>query len=93
MSYHEWVRRPANPGYFASGSGSSAEHDFLVGFLSNKTYADVNGRLVTETLELADGVGAPSTIAGRATIFVSSADGDLKIKFGDGTVKTIVVDT
>lgn len=89
----DWFNADTNPGYFASGAGASAEHSFLVGFLSNKTYADVNGRLVTETLELADGVNVPSTIAGRATIFVSSADGDLKIKFGDGTVKTIVVDT
>jgi hypothetical protein len=42
---------------------------------------------------LKDGVTAPSTLAGYASIYVDTADGDLKIKFGDGTVKTIVVDT
>lgn len=42
---------------------------------------------------LIDGITAPATVAGRAQIYVDSADGDLKIKFGDGTVKTIVVDT
>lgn len=40
-----------------------------------------------------DGVTAPSTVSGFAQIYVDTADGDLKVKFGDGTVKTIVVDT
>lgn len=44
-------------------------------------------------LALADGVAAPSATAGLAKIFVDTADGDLKVVFGDGTVKTIVVDT
>lgn len=42
---------------------------------------------------IVDGVTAPSTVSGVAQIYVDSADGDLKIKYGDGTVKTIVVDT
>lgn len=42
---------------------------------------------------IADGITAPGTVAGMAQIYVDTADGDLKIKFGDGTVKTIVVDT
>jgi hypothetical protein len=42
---------------------------------------------------MTDGVTAPSTEAGLAKLYVDVADGDLKIKFGDGTVKTIVVDT
>src|SRR5690606_28803733 len=40
-----------------------------------------------------DGVSAPATRTGYASIYVDSADGDLKVKFGDGTVKTIVTDT
>lgn len=44
-------------------------------------------------LLLEDGVTAPATEAAYAQIYVDSADGDLKVKFGDGTVKTIVVDT
>lgn len=47
----------------------------------------------TESMALKDGITAPATIAGQAIIYVDAADGDLKIKFGDGTVKTIVVDT
>lgn len=42
---------------------------------------------------LKDGVTEPNTVAGYAILFVDTADGDLKVKFGDGTVKTIVVDT
>ncbi|ANK73725.1 hypothetical protein FA04_14515 [Ensifer adhaerens] len=42
---------------------------------------------------LVDGITAPATVTGHAVLYVDSADGDLKIKFGDGTVKTIVVDT
>lgn len=44
-------------------------------------------------LTITDGVAEPETIAGHAQIFVDTADGDLKVKFGDGTVKTIVVDS
>jgi len=44
-------------------------------------------------LWLVDGVGAPATVSGYAGLYVDSADGDLKVKFGDGTVKTIVTDT
>jgi hypothetical protein len=47
----------------------------------------------TPFVKLTDGISAPATEAGRATLFVDSSDGDLKIKFGDGTVKTIVTDT
>ena len=43
-------------------------------------------------LYLVDGVSAPPTST-LAQIYVDTADGDLKVKFSDGTVKTIVVDT
>jgi hypothetical protein len=44
-------------------------------------------------MAIVDGITAPATLSGWAKIYVDSADGDLKIKYGDGTVKTIVVDT
>lgn len=47
----------------------------------------------TEKLILQDGEPEPGTVANFAQIYVDSADGDLKIKFGDGTVKLIVTDT
>lgn len=45
------------------------------------------------TLALRDGQTAPAAISGLAQIYVDTADGDLKVRFGDGTIKTIVVDT
>ena len=51
------------------------------------------GEVHSQLLVLKDGVTAPSTFAGQAAIYVDNADGDLKIKFSDGTVKTIVTDT
>lgn len=45
-------------------------------------------------LAIKDGVTAPSSSpSGMAQIYIDTADGDLKIRFADGTVKTIVVDT
>ncbi len=44
-------------------------------------------------LEIDDGVTAPNTASGKASIYVDASDGDLKIKFGDGTIKTIVTDS
>ena len=64
---------------------------------------DVERRLsIVETIEpagsytrlkLVDGITAPSTASGFALIYVDTADGDLKVKFGDGTTKTISADT
>lgn len=42
---------------------------------------------------LADGVPVPDTIPGITWIYVDEADGDLKVKFGDGTIKTLTIDT
>jgi hypothetical protein len=44
-------------------------------------------------LELKDGQAVPPAQALKAKIYVDAADGDLKIIFADGTVKTIVTDT
>jgi hypothetical protein len=45
-------------------------------------------------LGLRDGITAPNAdVAGNAWLYIDTADGDLKIRFDDGTVKTIVTDT
>lgn len=44
-------------------------------------------------LALKDGISEPATLAGYAKIYIDSGTGDLSVKYGDGTVKTIVVDT
>jgi len=45
------------------------------------------------SLRITDGLTAPGATTGFATLYVDTADGDLKVVFADGTVKTIVVDT
>jgi hypothetical protein len=40
-----------------------------------------------------DGITAPGATSGYAKIYVDTADGDLKVVFGDGTVKTLATDT
>jgi hypothetical protein len=42
---------------------------------------------------LVDGVVEPDTVVGVAWLYIDQADGDLKMKFGDGTVKVISADT
>ena len=44
-------------------------------------------------LSIGDGITAPGAGTGQARIYVDTADGDLKIVFADGTIKTIVTDT
>lgn len=44
-------------------------------------------------LQILDGIGVPTTTAGWAQIYVDTTDGDLKVKFGDGVVKTLATDT
>lgn len=63
---------------FKSGTGAGTE----VAFLSK-----------TGAFGIADGIAAPSAVLGYAQIYVDTADGDLKVIFGDGTVKTLATDT
>ncbi len=42
---------------------------------------------------MVDGVTAPGATVGYAKIYVDTADGDLKVIFGDGTIKTLTTDT
>jgi hypothetical protein len=46
-----------------------------------------------QLIALADGITAPAAVAGQAILFVDSADGDLKVRFGDGLIKAIAFDT
>jgi hypothetical protein len=49
--------------------------------------------LVAGRISLTDGVTPPDATASFAHIYVDIADGDLKVKFGDGIVKTLATDT
>lgn len=61
---------------------------------SNKATKKINEEFYLNFgLRLKDGITIPDTESGYVVLYIDSADGDLKIKFGDGTVKTIVTDS
>jgi len=47
------------------------------------------GTEVQDLLLVTDGIVSPSTILSTAQLYVDTADGSLKVKFGDGTVKVL----
>jgi len=57
-------------------------NQFIVEFVKN-----------TEYVRMLDGITEPTTVSGVTFIYTDVADGDLKVKFGDGTTKTISADT
>lgn len=61
---------------------------------ANNNGATTNAWLhtISNTMWLKDGIAAPGGLAGWAKIYVDTADGDLKVVFGDGTVRVIVAD-
>lgn len=68
---------------YLNGSGNVS-----IGSTTANAKLDVAGDIA-----ITDGMTAPTATVGKAKIYVDSADGDLKIIFGDGTVKTITTDT
>lgn len=67
-----------------------------VGLTSSNAIAaaslSATGSVSGSYLEVTDGISAPGAGTG-ARIYVDTLDGDLKVVFADGTVKTIVTDT
>jgi hypothetical protein len=74
-------------------SGVTAHFDAGLGNVGIGTTTASAKITVDGGVAILDGMTAPATISGFAQIYVDTADGDLKIKFGDGTVKTIVTDS
>lgn len=63
------------------------------GFVSiGTTSASQSILTVNGAIAIADGIATPATSPGWAQIWVNSFDGDLKVRFGDGTIRTIVTD-
>lgn len=58
-----------------------------------KIQAAIAGTVAASYLQITDGVTAPGALAGVARLYVDTADGDLKVVFADGFVRTIGADS
>jgi hypothetical protein len=65
----------------------------VVGSLYVGGIITASSRLVGNDWALTDGITAPAAVPGFAVLYVDTSDGDLKVKFGDGFVATIAVDS
>lgn len=88
VSTHDYVFSPA-----ATERMRLRNEGFLLLGTTTGTNCSAGDLRLNKALWIGDGITAPTTTANFAAIYVDVADGDLKIKFGDGTVKTIVIDT
>ena len=90
----------------SDSGGSYAPEDLHIGAKDDVVfYTDVDGTptivagitesgLFTHSVSaLIDGVTAPGTAAGLAQIYIDTADGDLKVKFGDGHTVVLAADS
>lgn len=60
-------------------------------FSGGPDWTSASMMLATSVMLVEDGVPVPPTRAGYTSIYVDRADGNLKVKFGDGAIRTIVV--
>ena len=60
--------------------------------VGGRTQILLPGAVSCSVLGVEDSVSAPSTLSGVSQIYVDTADGNLKVKFGSGTVKTLATD-
>jgi hypothetical protein len=74
-------------------SGDVGDTGFNLRIRSNGDQHMRGGINISSYLRIEDGITAPGAATGAANIYVDTADGDLKVVFADGTVKTIVTDT
>ena len=79
--------------FSTSSINAGASLIFLTDISGNYRFGPNNYFMDAGAVAIKDGVTAPATQAGFGVLYIDSADGDLKIKFGDGVVKTIVTDT
>jgi hypothetical protein len=76
-----------------NGAGLIVQHAGAWRYVLDMSYDYININTPVNILPLTDGVIAPAAIPGSALIYVDVADGDLKVVFADGVVKTLATDS
>lgn len=79
-------------GNYSLIDGGTGSTSVRIGSANRPMLEVIAADLIADRLQLTDGITAPAATAGKAKIYVDTADGDLKVIFGDGTIKTIVTD-
>ncbi len=72
---------------------SPTEDTIQITTLGTEHQWDKDGNIDGKTIAVTDGITAPDAIVGQAIVYVDTADGNLKVKFGDGHVATIATDS
>ena len=108
-SYGQWTVTGVEDSYIYLKAATTSEYNQIISYCDDDGSANSYIGLQVHSAEVArvmddrfrvagflsitDGVTAPGTASGYAHIYVDTSDGDLKVKFGDGTVKTISTDS
>ena len=75
-------------------AGAVETYISVAGGSGGTTEAVIQGNIhAVVSMSVTDGVTAPTAVSGRAFIYVDTADGDLKVRFGDNVTKTLATDT
>lgn len=75
---------------FYGNDGNSFFADSLGLGVGGTDPADIKAKLqINGGVAVVDGMTAPDTITGYGQVYIDTADGDAKIKFGDGTVVVV----
>ena len=85
-----WIRITRTRGNLPT---SPIESTVAVTTIGSEYSWDKLGNIFCNTTAIEGGITAPSSIAGRVILYVDTADGSLKVIFGNGTVKTLATNS
>jgi hypothetical protein len=90
---HSWDEDTEGGSVIHFRNGASLPVTNTYSAIQSAIQAAIAGTVAASYLQITDGVTAPGALSGVARIYVDSADGDLKVVFADGFVRTIGADS